>query len=134
MAPEDREVTAVDPLGGLGAGLGELSGQPPDAHHLAARAALEVVAELVEHTDAVVGLDGAALLQALRAVARLEDEALAARDRGERPRSRMDLRGVRERRRFGEPRGDLAQLGVVAPAGLLRVLGQGAGGARSVRS
>ena len=83
VAAVARQLLAALLLGGRGARLGELAGHAPHLHHLRVAAEGQDQRHLQEQLEIVADVVGLVLLEALRAVPALQQEALAAGHAGE---------------------------------------------------
>ena len=83
VAAVARQLLAALLLGGRGARLGELAGDAPHLHHLRVAAEGQDQRHLQEQLEIVADVVGLVLLEALRAVSALQQEALALRHVGQ---------------------------------------------------
>ncbi len=102
VPPVDREFDAVAELGGAGAGLGELAGDPADPEHRAVGGELQPPGQQVEQRGLAGGVPGGALLRVLGAVAGLEDVRLPPRDPAEQGPQPVHVGGRDQRRAVGQ--------------------------------
>ena len=120
VAEERRQLEAVALLGRRRAGLGELPGDAPDLERRNARAVREHERHLQDHLELVADVVGRELGERLRAVAGVEQEALALRDACERRAERACLAREHERRHRPQFAERAVELVGVGPRGLLR--------------
>ena len=80
VAAEAGELGPVDELGGRRAGLGELAGDPSHLHHGHADRVGEHDRHLQDDLELLPDADGREVVEALRAVAGLEEEGVAGGD------------------------------------------------------
>ena len=121
MSPKyDGQLLAVALLDRGRARLGELSGDPADLHRRHAGAVGEHHRHLQDHLELVADVVGRELRERLRAVARVEQEAVALADRGERFPQRTRLAREHERRHATKLVGDAFEVGRLGPVGLVR--------------
>ena len=83
VAPVTRQLHPVHGLGRGRARLGELASHASDLHHRAGCAVGQYHRHLQQHPEGVADIVGVELGEALRAVAALEQEGVAARDAGQ---------------------------------------------------
>ena len=98
MAAERRQLEVADGLGGRGAGLGELAGDAADLHDRHADGVGEHDGHLQDDAQLLSDVVGGELLEALGAVAGLEQEGVAGGDLGEFGLQGAGLAGEHERR------------------------------------
>ncbi|GJE07014.1 hypothetical protein AOPFMNJM_2338 [Methylobacterium jeotgali] len=102
VAAVARQRDAFQRLGRRGARLGELSGDPSDLHHRRAAGEGQHQRHLQEDAEEVADVVGGVLVEALGAVAALEQEGLALADAGQRRLQLACLTGEDERRKARE--------------------------------
>lgn len=121
--PTERgEFDAVDDLGGLGAGLGELPRDTPGTQDGLAGDQAERPGEQVQDGDLAGDVLGGAVLRVLGAVTGLHDQGLTGGDLAEQGAHGGHVVGLYEGGAGGERLADPAQLEQVAPLGLLQRL------------
>jgi hypothetical protein len=119
VAAVRRELDAVAYLDRLGTRLGELARHPADLHDRHARGVRQHDRHLQQRLELVAYVIGGGAGERLRAVAALENERLAARDRRELTAEQVALAREHQRRELGELAGHRVYLGGVGPFGLL---------------
>ncbi len=119
VAPERREFEIADHFGGGGSGLRELAGDPADLHDRDADGVGEHDGHLEDDAQLLSDVVGGELLEALRAVAGLEEERVACGDPGEFGLQRSGLAGEHERRHRGDLFQRLLERCGIGPVGLL---------------
>ena len=119
VAPEARQLGAVHDLGGRGAGLGELAGDAADLHDGHPDGVGEHHRHLQDHPELLPDADRGEVVEALGAVAGLEEEGVAGRHLGERALQGPSLAGEDQRRVGADLLDGALQVGLVGPVGLL---------------
>ena len=115
VAAVARQLDIVAPLDRRRARLGELTGDPPDLHHRRGSREGQHHRHLQEDAEEVADRVRAVVLEALGAVAALEQESLPGRDARERFLQVARLAGKDERRKARKPaldRGELRRIGI----------------------
>ena len=119
VAAEAGQVAVADPLGGRGAGLGELAGDAPHLHHGHAEGVGEDHGHLQDDPQLLPDVDGGERLEALGAVARLEEERLAVGHLGQAGGEVAGLAGEHQRGIGRDLLQGPIEGGIVRPFGLL---------------
>lgn len=127
----DRQDDTVVLLHRRRARLGVLAGHPPDPQHRVPGAVREQRGERVELGEPAGGVPGAALVEPLGAVARLQHHRPPLGDLAQRAPGPGDLVRADQRRGRGQPAHGAAEARMARPVGLLR--GGRPGGARHGR-
>ena len=104
VAPVGRKGDAVAGLLVRGARLGVLAGEPAELHHGHRRGVGQHHRHLQQHPQLVAHVVGGDAVEGLRAVAALEQERLAAGDRGQLGLELVALAGEDQRRHPAQPR------------------------------
>ena len=119
VAAERRQVDVADPLGRAGPRLGELAGDAADLHDGHAQRVGQHDRHLQDDAQLLPDVDGGELLEALGAVAGLEQERVAGGDVAERRLQRAGLAGEHQRRDRRRLLQRPVERGRVGPLGLL---------------
>ena len=119
MAAEARQLDAADVLERRRARLRELAGDATDLHDRHAERVGQHDGHLQDDAQLLADVDGRELLEALGAVAGLEQERIAGGDLGERRLERAGLAGEHQRRIAGDLLQRTIELTLIRPVGLL---------------
>ena len=117
MAAERRELLVADQLGERRPRLGELTGDPADLHDRHAHRVREHDRHLEDDAQLLADVVGGEVLEALGAVAGLEQERVAGGDLGQPGLQRARLAGEHERREALDLLERTVEVGFVGPSG-----------------
>ena len=119
VAAEARQVEVADPLEGRGARLGELAGDAPDLDDRHAERIGQHDRHLQDDAQLLADVDRRELLEALGAVAGLQQERVAGGDVAERGLQRAGLAGEHQRGIGGDLLQRPIEVALIGPLGLL---------------